>query len=67
MDRRYVGLAVLVFVAGLAALAPPSGAFSLRVGDRAPEITAERWINSPPLSIAGLQGRVVFIEFWTFG
>lgn len=67
MDRRCVALALLLVVAGLAALPAPAGAFSLRVGDRAPEITGERWINSPPLSIAELRGRVVFIEFWTFG
>jgi hypothetical protein len=39
----------------------------LRVGERAPEITGEPWINSPPLSLADLRGRVVLVEFWTFG
>jgi hypothetical protein len=67
MGRPRVAWPLLLLVAGLAALPAPVGAVSLRVGDRAPEITGERWINSPPLSIAGLRGRVVFIEFWTFG
>jgi hypothetical protein len=67
VGRPRVAWVLLLLVAGLAALPAPVGAVSLRVGDRAPEITGERWINSPPLSIAGLRGRVVFIEFWTFG
>ena len=44
-----------------------SEAASPKVGDPAPEITGERWINSEPLSMAKLRGRVVFVEFWTFG
>jgi cytochrome c biogenesis protein CcdA/thiol-disulfide isomerase/thioredoxin len=34
---------------------------------RAPELTAtQRWFNSEPLSISGLRGRVVLIDFWTY-
>ena len=36
-------------------------------GRAAPEITAGNWINSAPLTIGGLRGRVVAVEFWTFG
>jgi thiol-disulfide isomerase/thioredoxin len=25
------------------------------------------WLNSTPLSLAGLRGRVVLVEFWTYG
>jgi thiol-disulfide isomerase/thioredoxin len=35
----------------------------------APEFThreAAEWINSPPLTLQGLRGDVVLIEFWTF-
>ena len=32
----------------------------------APEISNGIWINSEPLTLKGLQGRVVLIEFWTF-
>jgi len=32
----------------------------------APEFAAGTWINSEPLTIKGLRGRVVLIEFWTF-
>jgi hypothetical protein len=62
-----VAFALLLLAAGLAGTVSPTHAWALRVGDRAPEITGEHWINSPPLSMAGLRGRVVFIEFWTFG
>jgi peptide-methionine (R)-S-oxide reductase len=33
----------------------------------APELAAGTWINSQPLTLKGLRGRVVLIEFWTFG
>ena len=39
----------------------------LKVGEPAPEVTGERWINSEPLSMTKLRGRVVLVEFWTFG
>jgi thiol-disulfide isomerase/thioredoxin len=32
----------------------------------APEISKGIWINSEPLSLKSLQGRVVLIDFWTF-
>lgn len=33
----------------------------------APEFASGSWINSEPLTLKGLRGRVVLIEFWTFG
>jgi thiol-disulfide isomerase/thioredoxin len=33
----------------------------------APELAAGEWINSAPLKLSELRGRVVLIEFWTFG
>ena len=32
----------------------------------APEIASGQWINSEPLTLKSLHGRVVLIEFWTF-
>ena len=32
----------------------------------APEITSGQWINSEPLTLKSLRGRVVLIDFWTF-
>jgi thiol-disulfide isomerase/thioredoxin len=33
----------------------------------APELTNAEWLNSPPLRLADLRGKVVLVEFWTFG
>jgi hypothetical protein len=38
-----------------------------RLGAPAPDVAGERWINSAPLTTQGLRGRVVLVEFWTFG
>jgi thiol-disulfide isomerase/thioredoxin len=33
----------------------------------APEFAVGDWINSEPLSLKSLRGRVVLVDFWTFG
>ncbi|MGH9947207.1 MAG: peptide-methionine (R)-S-oxide reductase MsrB [Pyrinomonadaceae bacterium] len=33
---------------------------------KAPAISPGDWINSEPLTLEGLRGRVVYVEFWTF-
>lgn len=33
----------------------------------APDFAAGQWINSKPLKLAELRGRVVLVDFWTFG
>jgi thiol-disulfide isomerase/thioredoxin len=36
-------------------------------GKRAPEFTGiDRWLNSPPLTLSSLRGKVVWIDFWTY-
>ena len=38
-----------------------------RVGKSAPEISGQSWLNSKPLNLAELKGKVALVEFWTFG
>jgi thiol-disulfide isomerase/thioredoxin len=63
------GVLVAAMALGAAASAWPTGrANALRLGDRgpAPEFTGvSAWLGSPPLTMAGLRGRVVLIDFWT--
>jgi cytochrome c biogenesis protein CcdA/thiol-disulfide isomerase/thioredoxin len=41
---------------------------ALPVEGKMPPITgAVEWLNSPPLSAEGLRGKVVLVDFWTFG
>ena len=38
------------------------------VGTPAPEFAGiTGWVNSPPLTMQGLHGRVVLVDFWTYG
>lgn len=43
-----------------------SGAYGseVSIGHKAPEIKAQSWLNSEPLSLAKLRGKVVVVEFW---
>ena len=70
--RRTVGLAI---ARGLAA-ATDTGDLSNLEADTmiaatkapaAPEFAKGDWINSDPLTLNKLRGRVVLVEFWTFG
>lgn len=40
---------------------------SAETGRKAPAITNDTWLNSAPLHEADLKGKVVMVEFWTFG
>ena len=36
-------------------------------GTKAPEFQGiHQWLNSPPLTLAGLKGKVVLVDFWTY-
>ena len=68
--RQAVAVVLATAVVGTIGLAGaiPSGAErGARVGQPAPEITGSPWINSEPLSMAKLRGRVVLVEFCTYG
>jgi hypothetical protein len=55
-----LGLAALALVGEVSAQPP-------RTGTAAPEVVGGPWVNSAPLTVAGLRGRVVLVEFWTYG
>jgi thiol-disulfide isomerase/thioredoxin len=81
MDRRWniligivagiVVVAALTYATGLTKvlLAPfgSSAEYKSSESAAAPELAAGEWINSEPLKLNDLRGRVVLIEFWTFG
>lgn len=50
-----------------AVLATAGNAGASLVGKQAPEFTNDTWINSEPLRLKDLRGKVVLIEFWTYG
>ncbi len=63
---RWASLAVVVLAASWLAFGVAAGQAS-RLGTPAPDVAGEHWINSAPLTTQGLRGRVVLVEFWTFG
>jgi thiol-disulfide isomerase/thioredoxin len=54
----------LLFITGISFAQQPDDVF---VGQPAPEIKkSDVWINSAPLTLASLKGKVVVIDFWAF-
>jgi len=66
-QHRALGVRLLVTAAVIALTVATGVEAQPAPGRPAPEITAGRWINSEPLKIDDLRGRVVAVEFWTFG
>ncbi len=69
MENRNVplrGVLLLILVSSLIWMGFGSFAHA-RLGTEAPEITNPVWLNSEPLRLADLRGKVVMVEFWTFG
>ncbi len=50
-----------------AVMAAAGNAAASLVGKQAPEFTNDIWVNSEPLRLKDLRGKVVLIEFWTYG
>jgi len=71
MARPPLALALSLLFVGFAVWAvPATEAQALKPNQPAPEIAGGSeiaWINSAPLTMAGLKGRVVLVEFWTYG
>jgi thiol-disulfide isomerase/thioredoxin len=81
MDRRQnllIGIVVGIVIVGVSIYATgftkqllspfhTSSTYKSSESATAPELAAGDWINSEPLKLKDLRGRVVLIEFWTFG
>lgn len=68
MPRTRSFLAVIFCCAAIVTLTISGDAFVSPLQDRpAPELADTTWINSVPLKLKELRGRVVLLEFWTYG
>jgi len=70
MQRRFGSFSLIALaVAGTAILASGSLVSGELVapGKPAPEIAKGAWVNSEPLTIQALRGKVVLVDFWTYG
>lgn len=56
-----VALPVVANFSGLSMPQPPFSAPDFKVQEES------QWLNSPPLSLSQLRGKVVLVDFWTFG
>ena len=79
-NRRNMLIGILVGIVVVGALSHATGVTKLLLSPfgrsteykssesaTAPELASGEWINSQPLKLKDLRGRVVLIEFWTFG
>jgi hypothetical protein len=60
-------LATILVTATMLGAAVCAGAELVPPGRPAPELASGVWINSEPLTMRALRGRVVLVDFWTFG
>lgn len=60
---RWPGFVLTVLLAGWTFLQSADA----MIGKPAPDIASGTWLNSVPLHLANLRGKVVLVEFWTFG
>ncbi len=72
MKRRDIAAARKILLDGLEDLDGRPEAESLKsalkrlelIGKPAPDLRAQKWLNSTPLALSGLLGKVVVIDFW---
>lgn len=66
MNRQRTLRTLVCAICGLVMLVA-GGAADARIGMPAPEIADSVWLNGAPTKLADLKGKVVMVEFWTFG
>ena len=68
MPRRGQLIIIVLGLISLGITAISGDAFvSPLQGRQAPELARTTWINSDPLKLQDLRGKVVLLEFWTYG
>jgi thiol-disulfide isomerase/thioredoxin len=60
----WLALVALAAATLLAGGCDAGGGTAVKAGGPAPEIKADAWLNSEALSMAGLKGKIVVVEFW---
>jgi thiol-disulfide isomerase/thioredoxin len=58
---------ILSLLTGLIMLTADMVTLANDVGRQAPELLNETWLNTQPLHLTDLKGKVVMVEFWTYG
>jgi thiol-disulfide isomerase/thioredoxin len=71
-SARRLGLLAALALAAAAATSVVSRANDVHgavaIHGPAPELTGiDHWLNGPPLTLHGLRGKVVLVDFWTYG
>jgi hypothetical protein len=64
---RFAALVLGIVIAITGWMGWPKSGSALIAGVTAPDVNGRNWLNSQPLTIGALKGRVVLIDFWTYG
>ena len=65
--RRFLVAASVTLLTQLSMIGSAKAAARLAIeGELPPLESATTWLNSPPLTAAGLRGKVVLVDFWTY-
>ncbi|MES2740509.1 MAG: thioredoxin family protein [Pseudomonadota bacterium] len=65
--RQFSAVVALALLTSFGVASHAAAAPALASQGQAPEFTGlTTWINSPPLTLAGLRGKVVLVDFWTY-
>lgn len=67
MHKSTLAIVVLAGFLGFSGFTAPGGAGARLIGKPAPEISNNTWLHSQPLRLKDLRGKVVLLEFWTYG
>ncbi len=67
MEKKPMKISVSLAIFGMISAGFYFSSLSFAKNVPAPEIISPTWINSEPLKLENLRGKVVIVEFWTFG